>query len=414
VTLTVAVTGPTGEIGLPLLSELEGEAAVGEVGGMARRPFEPAREGWRKVSYRRGDVLDRGALALLFDGADVAVHLAFSIFGSREETRRVNLRGSRNVFAAAVEAGVKRLVYASSVAAYGFHEDNPQPLTEDVPVRGSEGFYYSAQKAELEATLERLVGGAEVETYVFRPCIVAGPRAPMLISQLVETVRLGDPLPWLRRGLGRLPLPAPVLPDPGVPIQLVHHDDVARALIADGDAAAEELGQTIWLAVGGMARWDVESLAGDLAAAEHAIRATCEHLEQLGDTGYRATATAQLAESLYLRGHYDEAERESRTAEALAAADDRLSQAMWRQVRAKLQARAGRTSDAERLAREAVALFAETDMVDYHARAVADLAEVTGAADELAVAVSLFEAKGNLVAAERARAAQLELPLGRR
>ncbi len=230
--LTVAVTGPTGEIGLALLAELEETGAVGEVWGMARRPFDPAREGWDKVSYRRGDVLDRGSLALLFDGAQVAVHLAFSIFGSREETRRVNLEGSRNVFEAAVEAGVERIVYASSVAAYGFHADNPQPLSEEVPARGSEGFYYSAQKAELEATLEDLVAGSGVESYVFRPCIVAGPRAPMLIRQLVDTARLGDPLPWLRRGLGRLPLPAPVLPDPGVPVQLVHHDDVARAMAA--------------------------------------------------------------------------------------------------------------------------------------------------------------------------------------
>jgi UDP-glucose 4-epimerase len=231
-TLTVAVTGPTGEIGLPLLAELEGNEAIGEVRGMARRPFDPAREGWRKVSYRRGDVLDRDSLALLFDGADVAVHLAFSIFGSREETRRVNLAGSRNVFGAAIEAGVERLVYASSVAAYGFHADNPQPLTEDVPARGSEGFYYSAQKAELESTLEKLLVGSDVEPYVFRPSIVAGPRATMLIEQLVSTVRLGDPLPRLRRALRPLPLPAPVLPDPGVPIQLVHHDDVARALAA--------------------------------------------------------------------------------------------------------------------------------------------------------------------------------------
>ena len=39
-------------------------------------------------------------------------------------------------------------------------------------------------------------------------------------------------------------------------------------------------------------------LAGDFAAAERAIRASCERLEELGDTGYRATATAQLAETL--------------------------------------------------------------------------------------------------------------------
>jgi nucleoside-diphosphate-sugar epimerase len=230
--LAVAVTGPTGEIGKPLMSELERRAEVGNVLGMARSPFDPAEEGWEKVTYRRGDILDRGALAALFDGADVAVHLAFAIFGSREETRRVNLQGSRNVFEAAINAGVKRLVYASSVAAYGFHPENPQPLTEDVPPRGSEGFYYSRQKAELEDLLDELLLGSDVEAYVFRPCIVAGPRATMLIEQTVEAVRVGDPVPLVRKGVEKLPLVAPILPDPGTPLQLVHHDDVAQALAA--------------------------------------------------------------------------------------------------------------------------------------------------------------------------------------
>jgi UDP-glucose 4-epimerase len=230
--LKVAVTGPTGEIGKPLMSELERRDEVEVVLGMARRPFDPAEEGWEKASYRRGDILDRGALAALFDGADVAVHLAFAIFGSREETRKVNLQGTRNVFEVAIRAGVKRLVYASSVAAYGFHPENPQPLTEDVPARGSEGFYYSAQKAELESLLDELLLGSGVEAYVFRPCIVAGPRATMLVEQTVEAVWPVDPVPALRRGVEKLPLVSPVLPDPGVPIQLVHHDDVAAAMAA--------------------------------------------------------------------------------------------------------------------------------------------------------------------------------------
>jgi UDP-glucose 4-epimerase len=229
-TLKVAVTGPTGEIGKPLMSELERRAEVGSVLGMARSPFDPAEEGWEKVTYRRGDILDRGALAALFDGVDVAVHLAFAIFGSRDETRRVNLQGTRNVFEAAINAGVQRLVYASSVAAYGFHPENPQPLTEEVPPRGSEGFYYSRQKAELEDLLDELLLGSDVDPYVFRPCIVAGPRATMLIEQTVEAVRVGHPVPLVRKGVEKLPLVAPILPDPGTPIQLVHHDDVARAM----------------------------------------------------------------------------------------------------------------------------------------------------------------------------------------
>ncbi len=244
-TLKVAVTGPTGEIGKPLMSELERRPEVGEVLGMARRPFDPAAEGWEKVSYRRGDILDRGALAALFDGADVAVHLAFAIFGDREETRKINLEGTRNVFEMAIKAGVSRLVYASSVAAYGFHPENPQPLTEEVPAWGSDSFYYSAQKAELEDLLEELLPGSGVEAYVFRPCIVAGLRATMLIEQTVEAVRAGDPLPLLRRGVEKLPLVSPVLPDPGVPVQLVHHDDVAQAMAAaicgDGPAGVYNL-----------------------------------------------------------------------------------------------------------------------------------------------------------------------------
>src|SRR5215218_7439251 len=257
-TLKVAVTGPTGEIGKPLMSELERRRPVGSVLGMARRPFDPSVEGWEKVAYRRGDILDRGSLAALFDGADVAVHLAFAIFGDREESRRINLEGSRNVFEAAIEAGVKRLVYASSVAAYSFHPENPQPLTEEVPVRGSESFYYSAQKAELEATLDGLLSGSEVDAYVFRPCIVAGPRATMLIRQVVDGARLGDPLPALRRGIERLPLARPVLPDVGAPIQLVHHDDVAAALAAAiagrGEPGAYNLAGEGEIGIGDIAR----------------------------------------------------------------------------------------------------------------------------------------------------------------
>jgi UDP-glucose 4-epimerase len=256
--LAVAVTGPTGEIGKPLMAELERRPEAERVLGMARRAFDPAEEGWRKVTYRRGDILDRGSLAALFDGAEVAVHLAFAIFGSREETHKVNLQGTRNVFEVAIKAGVKRLVYASSVAAYGFHKENPQPLTEDVPTRGSDNFYYSAQKAELENLLDELLVGSGVEAYVFRPCIVAGPRATMLIEQLVENVRLGDPLPLLRRGVERLPLARPVIPDPGVPVQLVHHDDVAQAMAAaicgDGQPGAYNLAGPGQIGVGDIAR----------------------------------------------------------------------------------------------------------------------------------------------------------------
>jgi UDP-glucose 4-epimerase len=230
--LTVAVTGPTGDIGRSLLRALERSREIGHVRGMARRAFEPKAAGLRKTEYRQADVLDAGAVREIVDGADVVVHLAFMIMGSGEETTRVNLEGSRNVFAAAIDAGVSRLVYASSVAAYGFGADNPPLLTEDVEPRGTQRHYYSAQKAELEIALREMVAGSDTATYVFRPCIVAGADALTLVES-IPYVQLSEKMPAAAlRALEFMPALKPVIPDPGVPFQLVHHDDVATALRA--------------------------------------------------------------------------------------------------------------------------------------------------------------------------------------
>jgi nucleoside-diphosphate-sugar epimerase len=230
--LTVAVTGPTGEIGQAFLTALERAREIRHVRGMARRGFEPAELGLRKLEYMRGDVLDRGAVAELVEGADVVVHLAFMIMGSARESRKVNVVGSRNVFEAAAAAEAKRLVYASSVAAYGFHPQNPQPLTEDVPARGTARHYYSAQKAEVEELLADALYGSRTAGYVFRPCIVAGRNAPLLIDSLPYT-QISERLPAAVTSLlESVPIIKPVLPDPGIPFQLVHHDDVAGAMRA--------------------------------------------------------------------------------------------------------------------------------------------------------------------------------------
>ena len=230
-TLTVAVTGPTGDIGRALIPALEASPSVARIIGMARRPFDPESRGWHKTRYVQGDVLDRRRVNELVRGADVVVHLAFLIFGDRAVTHDVNLRGSENVFRASVQAGVRRLVYTSSVAAYGFAPDRPATLTEDVPAAGTREFYYSAHKAELEALLWKVVEGSATDAYVFRPCIVGGSDAPAVIDDLARVFRIGDRTP-AGRLLMHLPGMHPALPDPGVPFQLVHQDDVALALRA--------------------------------------------------------------------------------------------------------------------------------------------------------------------------------------
>ena len=281
--LTVAVTGPTGEIGQAVVSALERAREVGLILGMARRPFNPRERGWKKVVYRRGDVLDRRKVSRLVEDADVVIHLAFMIMGSAKASRRVNLDGSRNVFEACAQTGVKRLVYASSVAAYGFHAENPQPLTEDVAARGSAAHYYSAQKAEVEDVLADSLHGTRTRAYVFRPCIVAGPQAPLLIDSLPYT-QVSERLPGpVLRLLDGLPILRPVLPDPGVPFQLVHHDDVASAM----RAAVIGRGKPGVYNLAGPGEMTVKTLAEELGwysipVPELAVDAAAEMISRLG------------------------------------------------------------------------------------------------------------------------------------
>jgi nucleoside-diphosphate-sugar epimerase len=230
--LTVAVTGPTGTFGFALVPLLEAEERVARVVGIARRRFDPAQRGWTKMEYRRGDVRDEETLKEAFGGADVVVHLAFLITGtgSRETTRAINVEGTLNAFRSAAAAGASRFVYASSVAAYGFHQDNPVGMTEDWPVRPANRLFYAQEKAELEQLLEEEAAAhAELGLYLLRPPIVLGPHAIGAKDVLPGPLApLGRRLVNLGRGRLPIPLPAPV---PSLPVQFIHEDDVAQALV---------------------------------------------------------------------------------------------------------------------------------------------------------------------------------------
>ena len=140
-------------------------------------------------------------------GADVVVHLAFAILTASDRTHALNVEGSRNVFEAAIEAGAERVCYASSVAAYGFHPDNPDWLTEDIPPRGTPEHFYSAQKAEVEGVLaQTLMKTERTSAWVFRPCVVAGPRAETFLEE-IPYFRIGEALPDpVRRFLSGMPI----------------------------------------------------------------------------------------------------------------------------------------------------------------------------------------------------------------
>ena len=229
--LVVAVTGPTGTFGFGLMPLLQESPRIKRIVGIARRPFDPSQYGWTKMEYRQGDVRDRDALAEAFADVDVVVHLAFMITGraSAQTIRAINVDGTLNVFRAASDAGASRFVYASSVAAYGFHPDNPVGMDEDWPTRPAARLFYAKEKAELEQLLQDEAGsGSGLELYMVRPPIVLGPHAMGAKGALPAPVaKVGKRMLDL---VGRVPIPVPVLA-PGIRLQFIHEDDVGQALL---------------------------------------------------------------------------------------------------------------------------------------------------------------------------------------
>jgi nucleoside-diphosphate-sugar epimerase len=163
----------------------------------------------------------------------VVVHLAFLVTGaaSGEAIRAINVTGTLNAFRAAAAAGASRFVYSSSVAAYGFHPDNPVGMDEDWPVRPAARLFYAQEKAELEHLLraESAARPAGPVLYLLRPSIVLGPHTVGAKRLLPGPLA---PLARLLGRAGRLPLPVRVpLLVPALPAQVVHEEDVGQALL---------------------------------------------------------------------------------------------------------------------------------------------------------------------------------------
>ena len=190
----------------------------------------------------------------------------------------------------------------------------------------------------------------------------------------------------------------------------------ARDLIAEVRAFLEELGLD-WTVP--LIHWDsaaIEQLAGDWSAAERELRVVYETHKQRGDQGHLSSSAVDLAEVLVEQGHDDEALRLTEISQAAADLDDVDAQVGWRRVRARVLARRGSIPEAERLARAAVRLAEQTDALEDHGTALMDLAEVLRRADRpqeaveaMHQALKLYDQKGNLVLAAKARSLLSEL-----
>jgi class 3 adenylate cyclase/tetratricopeptide (TPR) repeat protein len=193
--------------------------------------------------------------------------------------------------------------------------------------------------------------------------------------------------------------------------------DEARALLAEVRAELADRGGGIWLAaLTGQSSVDVELLADDPAAAAEFGEEGCALLDELGERSILSTAAGRLAQALYALDRLDEADAWAGRAAELGASDDAFTHMLWRQARAKVLARRGELVEAERLAREAVAIGEKTDLLDAQGDMYGDLAEVlllAGERDKAAAALeqalARYERKGNVVMAGRAHARLAEM-----
>jgi UDP-glucose 4-epimerase len=211
--MRVAVTGITSDFGTVIAPLLFADEEVEQVVGIDLR--EP-RVSHPKLRFEREDVRSP-RMRELFAGCEAVIHLAFVVgeIHDKDLTHSINLGGSKNVIGAAADAGVKRLVVASSVASYGVHPDHPTPITEDEFPRGNPDKYYFYDKAEVEHYIdwwEKRNPEAAIVITRIRPPFIVGPN-------------------FLNPAIDRFTASSTVLPgDAGsLGIQLLWEDDLAQA-----------------------------------------------------------------------------------------------------------------------------------------------------------------------------------------
>jgi class 3 adenylate cyclase len=204
---------------------------------------------------------------------------------------------------------------------------------------------------------------------------------------------------------------APRLLDTAALLAMQGQFDEARARVRAAKQYFEERGMQ--LRVGGLAlgSGSVETLAGDVAAADHELAAGIDILRRIGETGVLSTLAAMRAEALYKLERRQEMEEAIALARETGAPADIATQAIWRWAAAMAAADDGRMDEARRLIDEAIELLEPTDFREMRAAAFEALAHVearAGSADAWKAALERalveHEGKANLVGAKRVRA----------
>ena len=188
----VLVTGSSGYLGSQTVAALAGRADLAVIALDVREPATRL----PGVTYEVADIRAPEVDAIVArNHPEVVVHLASIVTPGKNSNRAfeydVDVNGTRNLLQACVAHGVRRLIVSSSGAAYGYHADNPEWLTESDPVRGNEVFAYSCHKRLVEEMLaEYRASHPDLEQLIFRIGTILGPMVRNQITDLFEKPKI--------------------------------------------------------------------------------------------------------------------------------------------------------------------------------------------------------------------------------
>ena len=191
----VLVTGACGFLGQGLIRALAERGSCAHVVAVDVREVPPGQR-LPGITYVTQDVRDRElANTLSAHRIDTVVHLASIVTPGKDSNRAleyaVDVGGTHNVLQACVKQGIAHIVVSSSGAAYGYHADNPDWLTEDMPLRGNESFTYSHHKRLVEEMLAQYrQSHPQLQQTVLRIGTILGDRVDNQITALFEKKRL--------------------------------------------------------------------------------------------------------------------------------------------------------------------------------------------------------------------------------
>lgn len=205
--MRITVTGASGVFGRGIAARLRSQGH--DVVGLARhRP-----QNWlADCDFVQADIRDADSVYRAVNGADVVAHCAWVVSSNPDEklTREIDIGGTENVLSAMDRAGSRRIVFASSVLAYGARPSAEGRLKEEDPLAPSPNHFYAFHKAHVE----RLLAECGNEWVAIRPGIVVGRDVDNTVVRL-----LGSPaFPNVEGSADR-------------PMQIVHTDDVHRLFV---------------------------------------------------------------------------------------------------------------------------------------------------------------------------------------